>query len=167
MSGGMRVSLLAAFAEDGVMGHEGRLPWRLPDELAHVKALTTGHCILMGRKTWESIGRPLPKRTNIVLTHDSGYRAEGAHVVHAFEAGVAFARERGESELFVFGGAQVYELALAIADRMYLTRVHAELEGDVRFPDFDETQWKLADEECHEADSRHPHAFTLQRYERR
>jgi dihydrofolate reductase len=163
----MRLSILAAVSENGVIGREGELPWHLPAELRHVKQLTTGHTLLMGRKTYESIGRPLPKRTSIVITRDLHYEAApGVIVVAGFEAAVASAQERGESEAFVFGGEAVYALALPRADRLYLTRVHAEVAGDAFFPVLEEECWSLVHEERHAADERHAHAFTFQTFDR-
>jgi dihydrofolate reductase len=121
----------------------------------------------MGRKTYESIGRPLPERTSIVITRDPDYAAApGVIVVPDFEAAVAAARERGEREAFVFGGEAIYALALPRADRLYLTRVHARVEGDAFFPALDEGRWKLVHEEHHAADERHLHAFTFQTFDR-
>ena len=163
----MRLSILAAVSENGVIGREGELPWHLPAELRHVKQLTTGHTLLMGRKTYESIGRPLPKRTSIVITRDPHYTAApGVIVVADFEAAVTSAQERGESEAFVFGGEAVYALALPRADRLYLTRVHAKVAGDAFFPALEEEGWSLVHEERHAADERHAHAFTFQTFDR-
>jgi dihydrofolate reductase len=163
----MRLSILAAVSENGAIGREGGLPWHLPAELRHVKRLTTGHTLIMGRKTYESIGRPLPERTSIVITRDGDYAAApGVIVVSDFEAALSAARARGESEAFVFGGEAVYALALPRADRLYLTRVHARVEGDAFFPALEEAHWKLVDEERHEADERHAHAFTFQTFDR-
>jgi len=163
----MRLSILAAVSENGVIGREGRLPWHLPAELRHVKRLTTGHTLLMGRKTYESIGRPLPERTSIVITRDPHCRAApGVIAVADFEAAVSTGRERGESDAFVFGGEAIYALALPRADRLYLTRVHATVEGDAFFPDLETGCWKLVHEERHAADERHAHAFTFQTFDR-
>ncbi len=163
----MKLSILVAVSENGVIGKAGELPWRLPDELAYVKRTTTGHTLLMGRKTYESIGRPLPGRTSIVVTRQADYAPHpDVVVVNSFESGLAAARERGESEVFVFGGESLYAEALPDADRLYLTRVHSEVEGDAFFPAFDEATWKLLEEEHHEADNRHAFAFSFQVYER-
>lgn len=162
----MRLSILAAVAENGVIGAGGALPWHLPDELRHVKQLTTGHTLLMGRKTFESIGRPLPNRTSIVVSRSASFRPEGAIVVASLESAVETASERGETEAFVFGGASLYAGALLLAERLYLTRVHARVAGDVHFPDFDERNWKLVDERRHPADEHHAHAFTFQTWDR-
>jgi dihydrofolate reductase len=122
----------------------------------------------MGRKTWESIGRPLPERTSIVITRQPEFVVpfDSVIVVSDFDAALAAAEELGDDEAFVFGGATVYELALPHADRLYLTCVHAEIEGDVLFPDFDESEWRLVSESQHEADSRNEHPFTIRCYER-
>ncbi len=163
----MKLSILVAVSENGVIGKAGDLPWRLPDELAYVKRTTMGHTLLMGRKTYESIGRPLPGRTSIVLTRRTGYAPHpDVVVVNDFASGLGAARERGEDEVFVFGGESLYAEALPDADRIYLTRVHAEVEGDAYFPSFDEAAWKLLEEERHEADDRHTFAFSLLVYER-
>lgn len=163
----MKLSVLAAIGENRVIGRAGRLPWRLPAELARLKKLTTGHCLIMGRKTWESIGRPLPKRTSIVITRNADFHAPGAVVVGDFDAALAAARERGDSEAFVFGGAAIYQIALPRADRLYLTRVHAAPSGDRWFPDFDESAWQLVSREVHPADEAHEYAFSFEEYERR
>ena len=164
----MRLSLLAALSQNRVIGREGELPWHLPDELRTLKRLTMGHCLLMGRKTYESIGRPLPGRTSIVISRNPDY---GPHpevvVVPSLEAALAAARSRGESEAFVFGGEAIYALALPLAERLYLTRVHAPLEGDAFFPEIDEGDWIVAEEEKHPADERHAYAFTFQVLDRK
>ena len=120
----------------------------------------------MGRRTFESIGRPLPGRTSIVVTRDRSYAREGAEVVHDFDAALAAARERGEDEAFVVGGADLYQLALPLADRLHITRVHADVEGDTCFPEFEPSRWKLVSEVRHESDDRHSHAFSFETYER-
>ncbi len=159
----MKLSILVALSENGVIGREGRLPWRLPDELGHVKRTTMGHTLLMGRRTYESIGKPLPGRTSIVLSRDSGYAPDPeVIVVSSLEECLDVAARRGESETFVFGGETVYAAALPSADRLYLTRVHCDLEGDAHFPAFDPGQWKLVSEEHHESDERHLYSFTYQ-----
>jgi len=163
----MNVSILVAISENGVIGREGKLPWRLPDELKYVKQTTMGHTLLMGRKTYESIGKPLPGRTSIVVSRNPEYQPHPeVIVVDSFEAGVDTAKARGETEVFVFGGESIYAEALASADRLYLTRVHADIDGDATFPAFDPGDWKLTGESSHEQDDRHAHAFTLQTFDR-
>ncbi len=159
------VSLLVAMAENRVIGNRGELPWRLPADLRRLKRLTTGHAIVMGRRTWESIGRPLPKRRSIVLSRRPGYELKGAEVVSSLDEALALAAD--DDEVFVIGGAELFAAALGRADRLYLTRVHAEVEGDVWMPSFEDGSWELVAEEAHGADERHAYAFTFEIYERR
>ncbi len=165
----MRISLVVAVSENGVIGKCGGIPWHLPDDQAFFKRLTSGHCVLMGRGTFESIGRPLPRRSNIVISRNPEYERADAIVVRDLDAALASARSQGEEEAFVVGGAVIYELALPRADRLYLTRVHADVPGDVFFPDIADDRfghWSLAEETRHPADERHAHPFTFQRWER-
>lgn len=158
--------IIAAVADNGVIGRAGTLPWRLPADLKHFKALTRGHAVVMGRRTYESIGRPLPQRRNYVLTRDDTWSAPGTTRVASLDDAVAAARDAGEQALFVIGGQAVYRDALDRADRLELTRVHAAVEGDAHFPSYDEQAWRLVDEQYHAADDRHAYAMTFQRYER-
>ena len=162
----MRISLIAATAENGVIGRDGRLPWHLPDDLKRFRALTTGHHVIMGRRTQQSIGRPLPGRTNLVLSRDPSYRADGCHVVRSLDQALGIARAAGEDEAFVIGGAAVYAAALALADRIYLTRVGARVDGDVLFPDLDPREWVERSREEHGVDARHAYPFALSVLER-
>jgi dihydrofolate reductase len=148
----MIVSIIVAMDDNRGIGYQNRLPWRLPDDLKRFKRLTMGHHIIMGRKTFESIGKPLPGRTNIVVTYNPNYRPEGCLVAHSFEKALALARDRWEEEVFVIGGAELFDEALEIADRVYLTRVHAQVEADVIFPDFDESEWHVIISSFHPAD---------------
>ena len=152
-----------ARADNGVIGRDGQLPWHLPDELRRFKAITLGHAIIMGRVTYESIGKPLPGRRNIVLSLDPEYHAEGAEVVRSLDEAITAATD-GE-RLFVIGGAALFAEALPIADRVYLTRVHAAVAGDASFPRLDEQRWRLVSEEHHPADSEHRFAFSFRLYE--
>lgn len=165
----MRVTLVAAVAENGVIGRDGTLPWRLSADLRRFRELTTGHHVVMGRRTWESIGRPLPGRTNVVLSRDPFFRPEDESVVvePSLEDALARARRAGETELFVIGGAEVYALALPVADRIELTRVAARVEGDVRFPPLDPTEWSEHAVGSHPADDRNEHAFAFVTLDRR
>jgi len=168
----MRVSLVVAAARNGVIGHRGRIPWRLPDDQRFFKQLTTGHCIVMGRKTFESIGRPLPDRENLVLSRHGhelggGTGGGGVTVLPDLAAALARAREQGFAECFVIGGEGLYREALPICDRIYCTRVEAEPEGDVFFPAIDESQWRCLERDRHPADARHAHAFTIETWERK
>ena len=161
----MTVSLIAAMAGNRAIGKDGTLPWRLPRDLRRFKDLTMGHPLIMGRKTYESIGRALPGRRSLVLSRDPGFRPPGVEVVSSLDA--AFVRVRAEAEVFVIGGASVFREALPRADRLYLTRIHADVEGDVFFPEEALRGWRLLEEEHHPADDRHPFAFTFETYERR
>jgi dihydrofolate reductase len=163
----VRVSLIAAVADNGVIGRDGRLPWHLPADLRRFRELTTGHHVIMGRRTHESIGRPLPGRTNVVLSRNPAYRPDGCRVVASLEAALEIARTAGDDEVFVIGGSDVFEAALPAADRIYLTRVHASIPGDVAFPALDSTRWAEASREEHAADARHAHAMSFLVLERR
>lgn len=162
----MRVSLIAAVAENGVIGRGGQLPWRLKADLQRFKELTMGHTIIMGRKTWESIGRPLPGRRMVVITRQPGYQAEGVSVVGSIEDAFEMARSAGDDEAFVIGGAEVYALALPYVDGLYLTRVHANIDGDTTFPTIDWSDWRQTTNEPHAADEQNDHDFSFQVYER-
>jgi dihydrofolate reductase len=162
----MRVSILVAVAENGVIGRDGKLPWHLADDLRRFKQLTLGHAIVMGRKTWESIGRPLPGRRSIVISRQPGYHAEGADVVASLEAALKVAESTGNEEAFVIGGAEIYRLAIPLADRLYLTRVHAEVAGDVSLPDFADSNWQLVESHPHGADAKNDFPFSFEIYQR-
>lgn len=140
VSGAPRVVLVAAVAANGVIGGNGTLPWHLPEDLKHFKALTLGHPVIMGRKTWESLGKPLPGRENIVITRSPGFEAPGASVASSLDAALALCL--GEPVVFVIGGGELYGAALPIADRLVLTEIQREFAGDVRFPRFDRTAWR-------------------------
>ncbi|MFP6663441.1 MAG: dihydrofolate reductase [Deltaproteobacteria bacterium] len=157
----MRVSLIVAAAENNVIGKDGALPWRLPDDLKHFKALTRGHHIVMGRRTWESIGRVLPERVSIVLSRQPALALEGAHVVAGIGAALALAEAAGEDEAFVIGGAAVYAAALPRTDRIHLTRVHATIEGDTGLPAWPAEQFVETSAEMHPADEKHPYSFSF------
>ena len=155
----MRLSLIAAMADNRVIGRDNKLPWRLSADLKHFKALTLGKPVLMGRRTFDSIGRPLPGRHNIVITRDPDYRAEGCSVVHSLEEALQAASD--SDEIMVIGGAQLYEQLLARADRLYLTLVHAEVEGDARFPEFDSGEWQEASREDFHADDKNEFDYSF------
>lgn len=163
----MRVSLIVAMAANGVIGRDNGLPWRLPADLRLFKKLTMGHALILGRKTYESIGRPLPGRRMIVITRRPDWwtpGAEGVEVVHSLEEALSLAA--GDGEVFVAGGGEIYREALPRADRIYLTQVEAEVDGDTRFPDFDPSDWKIVEEEHHEPDTQHAFPFTFRTLDR-
>ncbi len=161
----MKISIIVAMSENGVIGRDGDLPWRLSADLKRFKKLTLGHVLIMGRKTFESIGRPLPKRRSLVLSRDPAYRAPGVEVAASLEQALALAA--AETEVFVAGGAAVFAEALPLTDRLYLTRVHAEVEGDVFFPEVDLESWRLVSAERHEADDQHAYPFSFLVYHQR
>lgn len=164
----MDVILLVACAENGVIGREGQLPWRLSSDLQRFKARTMGHVLLMGRKTCESIGRLLPGRTTVVLTRQAAWSFPGAHVAHTWEEALeqAAALTEGDRPVFVVGGAEIYRLALPHATQILLTRVHAHVAGDTVFPELDPHQWRCVSESWHPADARNDHAHTFQTWDR-
>ena len=163
----MKLSLLAALSTNNVIGRDNQVPWRLSTDLKRLKNMTMGHHILMGRKTYESVGKPLPGRTNVVITRQEDYAPEGVTVVHSLEEAVRVATANGEDEAFVLGGAEIYDQAMHRADRMYLTRVHAEVGGDTYFPDFDDvSEWRLTDAEHFDADEKNEFPFSFLTYER-
>jgi len=160
-----RISLIAAMAEDRVIGIENRLPWRLPADMKWFRQHTLGKPIIMGRKTFESFGgKPLPDRLNIVITRDQDYRAAGAVVVHDIEQAIAAAGD--VDELMIIGGASFYEQMLPLADRLYLTYVHTRINGDAWFPAFDHGQWREIQCEDRQADDKNPYPHSFCIYER-
>ena len=166
------LSLVAARARNGVIGRGGTLPWRLPADLALFKENTLGKPVIMGRKTWDSLPiKPLPGRTNIVLSRDGSFEPAKALVCETFSQAVQIAREQAAEdeaeEVCVIGGAALFELALPKARRLYLTEVDATVEGDVFFPPFDEADWTEVRREHHPADEKNQHAFTFRVLERR
>ena len=161
----MIVSIIAAVSDNSVIGRANRIPWRQSTDLKRLKKLTMGHHLLMGRKTYESLDGPLPGRTIVVITHNPDYRADGVLTAPSLERAIEMARL--DDEVFVGGGSQIFEQALHRADRMYLTRVHAEVVGDTFFPEFDDvTEWKLVDAEHCDADEKNQYPYSFLTYER-
>lgn len=157
----MVVSIIAAMDRKRGIGVDNKLPWRLSADLKRFRELTMGHHIIVGRKTFESIGRPLPGRRMIVVTRDRNYKAEGCDLAHSVEDAIRLARERGESEVFICGGAEIYTQSIGIADRMYLTFVDAEVAADTLFPEFDEHEWGEEESFYQPADEKNQYAFTF------
>lgn len=153
----MIVSIVVAVSTNGAIGQRGRLPWRLPDDLKRFKAITNGHAVIMGRITYESIGRPLPGRQNIVISRRIDSIPAGCVGANSLDQALSLVERR--DECFVIGGAQIYRDALPLANKLYLTRVHAEIDGDAHFPSFDEKEWREIAREAHPADERHAFAF--------
>lgn len=156
----MPITLIAAVARNGTIGRDGRMPWRLPADLARFRRITLGHTVLMGRRTWQSLGRPLAGRRNVVLTRDRSLTAPGCTVVHSIREARAAAGDGGE--LFVIGGAEVYAAFLPLADRLLVTHVDADVPGDAAFPPIDPARWKPVREEPGTVDPSNtlPHRFT-------
>ena len=158
------ITLIAAAAENNALGKDNDLVWHLPDDFKRFKKLTTGHHIIMGRKTYESFPKPLPNRTHVVITRQKDYKPDGAIIVHSLEEALKEVKE--DSQPFVIGGGEIYKLALDIADKIELTRVHGTFEADTFFPDIDPDQWVLTTSEYHEKDERHDYSFTYLTYQR-
>ena len=158
------LSLIVAVAQNGVIGDRNALLWHISEDLKHFKALTSGHPVVMGRKTYESLGRLLPNRTNVVITRQN-IEIPGCRVVHSLDE--ALALFPGDEEVFIIGGAQIYAEALPRADRFYLTRVFHDYEGDTRFPEWDEAQWRLVSSEAFPCGREYPWPFTFECWERR
>ena len=161
----MNVTLIVAVADSGVIGRDNALPWHLPEDLRRFKRLTLGKPIVMGRKTFESIGRALPGRQNIVLTREPNYQREGVVVVHDMDAALRAAGDA--AEVMVIGGADLFRLFLPRAARIHLTRVHGNIAGDVMWPALDAREWVVVERERHEADEKHAYAMTFEVWEKR
>lgn len=162
----MKISLIAAVAENGVIGRDNDMPWHLPDDFAFFKRKTSHHPIIMGRKSLEALGKPLPNRTNIVITRNSDFTAQGVTVVHTLDDAIAEAKVVNQTEIFVIGGAEIYKMALPNATTLYLTEIHRAYEGDTYFPTFDKNEWKEVSRTPHPADDRHEVGFDFVTYER-
>ncbi len=154
----MSVSLIVAMSETGVIGHRGGLPWQLSSDLRRFKRLTMGHHIVMGRKTYESIGRLLPGRASVIITRQTDYDVPGAVIAPSLD--LALEACRNDDQTFVIGGGQIYELALPRADRILLTLVHGQVQGDTYFR-FDPRHWRMIEESCHAADEKNSHDHTF------
>ena len=161
----MKLTMIWAMSRNRTIGRNNALPWHLPEDMKYFKRVTMGKPIIMGRKTWESIGRPLPGRSNIVITRDPSYTAEGVKIVRTLEEAISLAESialiDGAEEAVVIGGAQIYALALPLADRLYMTQVHAEVEGDAFFPQFDLTQWNELGREDFSAAGPNPYDYSF------
>ncbi len=161
----MKLSLIVAAAENGTIGKDNKMPWHLPEDLKYFKRVTMGKPVVMGRKTFESIGKPLPGRSNIVVTRNPAYQAAGVDVLHDMNSVEAHCEDLAVfedfSEVMIIGGAELYRQVLPEADRIYLTRIHAEIEGDAAFPELDSKNWKLISEEHHQADGDNPYDYSF------
>ena len=158
------ISIIVAIAQNGIIGDKNSLLWHIKEDMRFFRTTTSGHAVIMGRKTFESLGsKPLPKRKNIVITR-SDLTFEGALTAHSLDEAIAMAE--GDEETFIIGGAQIYRAALAVADRMYITRVERDYEGDTSFPDIDYSQWQLVSEERHERGEEYEWPFSFLTYDR-
>lgn len=157
------VSVIVAVAENGVIGDKNSLLWHISEDLRNFKRITSGHPVVMGRKTFESLGRPLPNRKNVVITRQD-IEIEGCEVAHSLEE--ALAMFSADEEIFIIGGAQIYREAMPIADRFYLTRVHHSYEGDTSFPEWNESEWQKVDSERFERGEKYEYPFTFEVYNR-
>ncbi|KKR10573.1 MAG: Dihydrofolate reductase [Candidatus Woesebacteria bacterium GW2011_GWA1_39_21] len=162
----MIISIIAAVAENNVIGNKNKLPWQLPADLKHFQETTTGHCIIMGQNTHESIGRNLPGRTNIILTFDENYKSEGCIIVTSIEKALRVASAKKEPEVFIIGGASVYKQFIGVANKLYITKIHHNFDGDTFFPEIEPNKWKLISEEKHEKDENNPYPYNFEVYEK-
>lgn len=161
----MRIAMIWAMANNGVIGRQNKLPWHLPNDLKYFKRLTSGKTVIMGRKTYESIGRPLPNRINIVITRAKDFHAEGIKVVNSLPAALELAAAEtlisGAEEVIVIGGAEIYKLCLPLAERLYVTLVHADVDGDARFPEWDRQAYQEIGREDFSADGPNPYDYSF------
>ena len=157
--------MIVAVAQNGVIGNENKLIWHISEDLKRFKAITTGHPVIMGRKTFESLGRPLPNRRNIVVTRNPHYFAEGIETAGSLEQAIGGCAD--DKEVFIIGGAEIYRQAMPFAGRFYLTEVGRDYEGDTRYPDWNRDEWELVSEERHEHGEKFPYPFTFKDYIRK
>lgn len=161
----MIISFIVAVSQNHVIGKDNKMPWHLPADMQYFKRLTTGHHIIMGRGTYESLGRPLPGRTNIIVTRQQQYQAPGCVVVGDLKTAFDYAKEKNETEAFVIGGGDIFKQSLVWADRIYLTKVFHNFEGDTFFSELNADDWKMVSEERHLPDEKNRYAYAFQQYE--
>lgn len=159
-----KLSLIVAVAKNGIIGTGGTMPWHITEDFRHFKEVTLGHSVIMGRKTYESIGRPLPRRRNIVITRNAELRIEGCEMATSLEGALTMCE--GEEEVFVIGGGEIYRQAMPLADKLYITHVGVRAEGDTRFPDIDPAVWHEVRREEFARGSEFPHPFSFVDYEK-
>ena len=161
----MTISSIVAFSDNRVIGVDNELPWHLPNDLKFFKRTTSNHTIIMGRKTYESIGRPLPNRENIVITGNESYQASGIRCFHGIASAIEYCESKAKNEIFFIGGAQIYKECLPWTDKLYITRVHTEIEnGTAFFPELDWSQWNLKSKEAHQRDEKNDYDHTFETY---
>ncbi len=156
------IILIAAASENNALGKDNDLIWHLPDDFKRFKAITTGHHIIMGRKTFESFPKPLPNRTHVIITRQKNYHPEGCLVADSLDAAIKMCPKN--EDLFIIGGGEIYKQSIAIADKIELTRVHASFDADTFFPEIDSNKWELVSEDYHPKDEKHQFDFTFQTY---
>ncbi len=162
----MIISAIVAASRNWVIGKDNDIPWYIPNDLRYFRRMTLGHHIVLGRKNYESIGKPLPKRTNLIVTRDTAYEAPGCHVVHSIDAAIDFARKNKEEELIICGGGEIYKQTMPLLDKIYFTEIEAVIEGDVFFPEIDTSIWKLSSIERNQSDDRHEYGYNFMVYDR-
>ncbi len=163
----MKVTAIVAVDQNFGIGKNNRLLWHLPDDLKFFKSKTSGHAVVMGRKTFDSLGRPLPKRLNVVITRQKDFPPDGVEVVHSLENALDLVKDRGEENCFIIGGGEIYRQAMPLCDVLLITRVHHSFEAEVFFPEPDAEQWQRIWFEEHPQDEKHAHAFTFEEYRRK
>ena len=163
----MTISLVVAAATNNGIGKDGKMPWHLPNDMKHFKNVTWGMPIIMGRKTFESLGKALPGRKNIVVTHNPDWKADGAVAVQKIEDALFVAQATDANEIMIIGGGEIYKLLFAKAKRIYMTRVEAEPEADTFFPSIEEKEWELVSQKNHEADEKNDYNYSFQIWERK
>lgn len=163
----MIISAIVAVSENGVIGKDNDIPWRLSSDMKYFKRTTLNHHVITGRNNFLSIGRPLPKRTNIIITRNLFYAVQDCLIAHSVEDALQIALDNGEEEVFIIGGAKIYELSLSFWDKLYLTKVHSNVKGDVLFPKLNMDEWQLMSSEAHQADEKNEFDYTFEVYERK
>ncbi len=166
----MITSMIAAMGSNRVIGKDNDIPWHLPDDFRYFKETTKNHYVIMGRKNWESLPpkfQPLPQRPNLVITRQSDYLAEGATVFQSLEDALATARKMGEKEAFIIGGGEIYRQGLALADKIYLTEINGDFEGEITFPEFDQGKWIEISRDHHDIDDKHRYSFDFVVYKKK
>ena len=163
----MKISIIVAKAKNNVIGKDNQLPWHLPEDLKHFKRKTEGHHLIMGRKTYESMGKPLPNRISIVITRNKNYKVPPGHyVVHDFEAALEVAKSKNLQQVFVLGGAEIFKLALPLVDEMIITEIHARPEGNTFFPAWDESEWEISERSDFDKDNKNAYDYSFVTYQK-
>ncbi len=162
----MVISQIVAASENNVIGKNNSLPWHMPNDMEYFKRVTMGHYVITGRKNYESEGNALPGRTNIVITREKNYSLDDAIVAHSLDEALSIPEKSNEDEVFIIGGGKIYEISLSLTDRIYLTRIHAVIKGDVYFPKIDPDKWEVISEKRYSGDANHAYDYTFYVYER-